>query len=125
CVFGAYGAAVRGSIAPWMSRSPRAMGTLSVTMWGDLVVTARHGRRVRYSASGSRSLSSAFERARTTNTSGARMNASTTRLRAALAATALALVTAAPLGAQAWAYPSFQVPRVTSREFNFGIADAD
>lgn len=26
--------------------------------------------------------------------------------------------------AQAWAYPSFQPPAVTSREFNFGIADA-
>jgi len=27
-------------------------------------------------------------------------------------------------GAQAWAYPSFQPPRVMNREFNFGIADA-
>jgi hypothetical protein len=26
--------------------------------------------------------------------------------------------------AQAWAYPAFQPPRVTTREFNFGIADA-
>jgi hypothetical protein len=27
-------------------------------------------------------------------------------------------------GAQAWAYPSFQPPRVTNREFNFGVGDA-
>src|SRR6478672_10645688 len=27
-------------------------------------------------------------------------------------------------GAQAWAYPSFQPPRVMNREFNFGVADA-
>ena len=27
-------------------------------------------------------------------------------------------------GAQAWAYPSFQPPRVMDREFNFGVADA-
>ena len=26
--------------------------------------------------------------------------------------------------AQAWAYPSFQQPRVTNREFNFAVADA-
>ena len=36
----------------------------------------------------------------------------------------LSLVGASRAGAQAWAYPSFQVPRVTSREFNFGVADA-
>jgi hypothetical protein len=27
-------------------------------------------------------------------------------------------------GAQAWAYPAFQPPRVMNREFNFGVADA-
>lgn len=39
---------------------------------------------------------------------------------------ALAAAFAAPAvaGAQAWAYPSFQPPRVMNREFNFGIADA-
>jgi len=42
--------------------------------------------------------------------------------RAALAAAALALPATA--GAQAWAYPSFQPPRVINREFNFGVADA-
>jgi hypothetical protein len=42
--------------------------------------------------------------------------------RAALAAAALALPATA--GAQAWAYPSFQPPRVIDREFNFGVADA-
>ena len=30
----------------------------------------------------------------------------------------------AALGAQGWAYPSFQPPRVMNREFNFGVADA-
>ena len=37
-----------------------------------------------------------------------------------------AAVMAAPAlaGAQAWAYPAFQPPRVMNREFNFGIADA-
>ena len=39
---------------------------------------------------------------------------------------AVVAVVAAPVtaGAQAWAYPSFQPPRVMDREFNFGIADA-
>src|SRR3954468_10490964 len=39
---------------------------------------------------------------------------------------AVVAVIAAPAaaGAQAWAYPSFQPPRVMDREFNFGIADA-
>lgn len=37
----------------------------------------------------------------------------------------LAAATAAePLRAQAWSYPSFQPPRITAREFNFGVADA-
>lgn len=31
---------------------------------------------------------------------------------------------AAPAQAQAFSYPSFQPPRVVSREFNFGVADA-
>jgi hypothetical protein len=43
--------------------------------------------------------------------------------RAALAAAALALPATA--GAQAWAYPSFQPPRIIEREFNFGVADAN
>src|SRR5215216_2056557 len=39
---------------------------------------------------------------------------------------AFAALLTAPVaaGAQAWAYPSFQPPRVMNREFNFGIADA-
>jgi hypothetical protein len=37
---------------------------------------------------------------------------------------ALSLLAPAVIEAQAWAYPSFQPPRVTTREFNFGIADA-
>jgi hypothetical protein len=46
--------------------------------------------------------------------------------RRAIARTALAvgLVVPATSGAQAWAYPSFQPPRVMNREFNFGVADA-
>lgn len=44
---------------------------------------------------------------------------------AATAAATAALVMTAPgtAHAQAWAYPSFQVPTTVSREFNFGIAD--
>jgi hypothetical protein len=37
---------------------------------------------------------------------------------------AAGLVAPAAAGAQAWAYPSFQPPRVMNREFNFGVADA-
>ena len=37
---------------------------------------------------------------------------------------AVAFVLPAALGAQGWAYPSFQPPRVMNREFNFGVADA-
>lgn len=50
--------------------------------------------------------------------------------RPALAAAAIIAVAgagfAAPAtaGAQAWAYPAFQPPRVMTREFNFGVADA-
>ncbi len=40
------------------------------------------------------------------------------------AALAIGFVLPAALGAQGWAYPSFQPPRVMSREFNFGVADA-
>lgn len=38
----------------------------------------------------------------------------------------VALMAAVPAAAeaQAWAYPSFQPPRVANREFNFGVADA-
>lgn len=36
-----------------------------------------------------------------------------------------ALLPLSQVGAQAWAYPSFQPPRVVSREYNFGIADND
>jgi hypothetical protein len=35
-----------------------------------------------------------------------------------------ACLSAAPLEAQAWSYPSFQQPRVTERDFNFAVADA-
>jgi len=34
------------------------------------------------------------------------------------------MVVPALAGAQAWAYPAFQPPRVMNREFNFGVADA-
>ena len=52
------------------------------------------------------------------------MHGRTSLVRAAFAAAALVLA-AAPAGAQAFNYPSFQTPRVASREFNFGFADAD
>jgi hypothetical protein len=43
-----------------------------------------------------------------------------------LAAVAFAAVLpTAQIEAQAWAYPSFQPPRVVTREYNFGIADSD
>ncbi len=44
------------------------------------------------------------------------------RVRVAFVAAALAMPAVA--GAQAWAYPAFQPPRVINREFNFGVADA-
>ena len=45
--------------------------------------------------------------------------------RVAFVAAAIALpAMAATADAQAWAYPSFQPPRVINREFNFGVADA-
>jgi hypothetical protein len=37
---------------------------------------------------------------------------------------ALLIVASSSAEAQAWSYPSFQPPRVTTREFNFGLADA-
>ena len=37
---------------------------------------------------------------------------------------AVGFIVPAALGAQAWAYPAFQPPRVMNREFNFGVADA-
>jgi len=37
---------------------------------------------------------------------------------------AVGFVVPVALGAQGWAYPSFQPPRVMNREFNFGVADA-
>ncbi len=40
-----------------------------------------------------------------------------------VAGAALVMLSARSAGAQAWAYPSFQVPTTVSREFNFGIAD--
>jgi hypothetical protein len=43
-------------------------------------------------------------------------------VRVAIAAAAIAMPAVAD--AQAWAYPAFQPPRVTDREFNFGVADA-
>jgi hypothetical protein len=43
----------------------------------------------------------------------------------ALAVVCLSVCSALPLRAQAWAYPSFQPPRTSIREFNFGVADAD
>ena len=36
---------------------------------------------------------------------------------------ALVMLSARSAQAQGWAYPSFQPPRITSRELNFGIAD--
>lgn len=51
------------------------------------------------------------------------MNDRSTALRAAAGALALLVATAAGAGAQAWNYPSFQQPRITPREYNFGIAD--
>ena len=53
------------------------------------------------------------------------MHARTSLLRAAITGATLVLIAAAPVGAQAWSYPSFQMPRITPREFNFGLADAD
>jgi hypothetical protein len=36
----------------------------------------------------------------------------------------LAVASASSAGAQAWAYPSFQPPRIAVREYNFGVGDA-
>ena len=51
------------------------------------------------------------------------MNYAFSRTRSLVAAAVLTLGMASTAGAQAWNYPSFQTPRVTTREFNFGIAD--
>lgn len=51
------------------------------------------------------------------------MYGSTSVRSARLLAAAIVLLGAAKSGAQAWAYPSFQPPRITTRELNFGIAD--
>jgi hypothetical protein len=48
-----------------------------------------------------------------------------TRYRLAAALGLAALFPMARAEAQAWAYPSFQPPRVIAREYNFGIADTD
>ena len=45
------------------------------------------------------------------------------RTRSIVAGIVLTLGTAGTAGAQAWNYPTFQTPRVTTREFNFAIAD--
>lgn len=45
--------------------------------------------------------------------------------RIVLASAALILAAASPASAQAWAYPSFQPPRISTREYNFGVANAD
>lgn len=47
------------------------------------------------------------------------------RHRLAFALSIAALLPVSQSAAQAWAYPSFQPPRVITREYNFGIADAD
>lgn len=47
------------------------------------------------------------------------------RYRLAAAIMIAALLPVARAEAQAWAYPSFQPPRVIVREYNFGIADSD
>jgi len=44
--------------------------------------------------------------------------------RVARALLGIALLVPGIAQAQAWAYPAFQPPRVLSREFNFGVADA-
>jgi|SRR5688500_15184533 len=45
------------------------------------------------------------------------------RTRFLIVGAVLTLGTAGSASAQAWNYPSFQTPRVTTREFNFGLAD--
>jgi hypothetical protein len=60
---------------------------------------------------------------------GARMSlpatpAAMARRVVARVASVAAFVFPAVAGAQAWAYPAFQPPRVMNREFNFGVADA-
>ena len=45
------------------------------------------------------------------------------RARVCSLAFACSVITAAPLAAQGWNYPSFNQPQIMSREFNFGLAD--
>jgi hypothetical protein len=45
------------------------------------------------------------------------------RARVCTLAFACSVITAAPVTAQAWNYPSFNQPQIMSREFNFGLAD--
>jgi hypothetical protein len=45
------------------------------------------------------------------------------RARVGTLAFACSVITAAPLAAQGWNYPSFNQPQIMSREFNFGLAD--
>ena len=53
------------------------------------------------------------------------MFARTTLVRALVAGAALSLAATAEAGAQAFSYPAFQAPRISQREFNFGLADGD
>lgn len=46
-------------------------------------------------------------------------------MRRLLALSALAIAFAAPLGAQAYTYPSMQPTRIAEREYNFMLADSD
>ena len=46
-------------------------------------------------------------------------------LRAVALGVAYVTVSASAASAQAWEYPSFQQPRVTGREYNFGLADGN
>jgi hypothetical protein len=47
------------------------------------------------------------------------------RIRLAAVICGASVISAVQVNAQAWAYPSFQPPRVMVREYNFGIADTD
>ena len=51
------------------------------------------------------------------------MNMMHKALRALALGVACFTVAASAAGAQSWEYPSFQQPRVTGREYNFGLAD--
>ena len=51
------------------------------------------------------------------------MSIGASRTRSLLGGAVLTIGLATSAGAQAWNYPAFQTPRVTTREFNFGVAD--